>query len=124
MRVDVAHSARIYDYILGDKANYPADRATAEQLLAAFPITRVAAQQNRAFAHRAVRYLAEQQGTDQFLDIGTGIPTSSNLHEVAPSVRPSSCVVYVDNDPIVPVPRWYRSAPAPRRDPTPGLSKP
>lgn len=101
LRVDVAHSARIYDYVLDGKTNYPPDRAAAELLMAAFPNTRSAARQNRAFLHRASRFLAEQCGIDQFLDVGTGIPTSPNLHEVVQAVRPASRVVYVDNDPIV-----------------------
>ncbi|ADP82708.1 SAM-dependent methyltransferase [Pseudofrankia inefficax] len=101
LRVDVAHSARIYDYVLDGKTNYPPDREAAELLMAAFPNTRTAARQNRAFLHRASRFLAERKGIDQFLDIGTGIPTSPNLHEVVQAVRPASRVVYVDNDPIV-----------------------
>jgi S-adenosyl methyltransferase len=101
LRTDVAHSARIYDYILGGKTNYQRDRDAAEQLIAAFPITTTSARANRAFMYRAVRFLAQQHGIDQFLDIGTGIPTSPNLHEVAQAVTPSSRVVYVDSDPIV-----------------------
>jgi hypothetical protein len=98
--VEIPHTARIYDYWLGGKTNYPADREAAEQVMAAFPHTRTAAQQNRAFLNRAVRYLAEV-GVDQFLDIGAGIPTSPNLHEIAQAVTPTARVVYVDNDPIV-----------------------
>jgi hypothetical protein len=100
LRTDVAHSARIYDYILGGKTNYAADREAAEHLLAMEPGPKDAMRENRLFMHRAVRFLA-QQGVRQFLDIGTGIPTSPNLHEVAQSVAPESRVVYVDNDPIV-----------------------
>jgi hypothetical protein len=100
LNFEVPHSARMYDYFLGGKNNYPADREAADQVLAALPSTRITAQQNRAFLHRAVRYLSEA-GIDQFLDIGTGIPTSPNLHEVAQTVRPAARVVYVDNDPIV-----------------------
>jgi hypothetical protein len=100
LNVEVPHTARIYDYALGGKTNYPADRQAAEQALAVFPSARVAAQQNRAFLHRAVRFLTEA-GIDQFLDVGTGIPTSPNLHEVAQSINPAARVVYVDNDPIV-----------------------
>jgi hypothetical protein len=91
----------MYDYYLGGKDNFPADRETAEQALAAFPQARTSAQQNRAFMHRAVRYLAGEVGIRQFLDIGTGIPTSPNLHEVAQQSAPDTRVVYVDNDPIV-----------------------
>jgi S-adenosyl methyltransferase len=96
----VPHSARVYDFILGGKDNYPPDRAAAAQMLDGWPSLRVSMRENRKFMHRAVRYLAEQ-GIDQFLDIGTGIPTSPNLHEVAQGVTPAARVVYVDNDPIV-----------------------
>jgi SAM-dependent methyltransferase len=98
--LDTHHSARIYDYFLGGKTNYPPDREVGEKLLAAFPGFRTAARTNRAFMHRAARHLAEQ-GMRQFLDIGTGIPTSPNLHEVVQAVAPDSRVVYADNDPIV-----------------------
>jgi hypothetical protein len=91
----------MYDYYLGGKTNYPADRSAAEQVLTAFPAARVAAQQNRAFLHRAVRFLAGEAGISQFLDVGTGIPTNPNLHEIAQSITPETRVVYVDNDPIV-----------------------
>ncbi|MBL7487956.1 SAM-dependent methyltransferase [Frankia sp. AgB1.9] len=100
LRTDVAHSARIYDYFLGGKDNFPADRQAAAQIQAAFPHTPAAAVQNRAFLVRTVRYLA-QAGIRQFLDIGTGIPTRPNLHEVVQAVAPQSRVVYADNDPIV-----------------------
>ncbi|MFC1402161.1 MULTISPECIES: SAM-dependent methyltransferase [Streptacidiphilus] len=96
----VAHPARMYDYYLGGKDNFPADREAAERILAVGPQTRVFAQANRAFLGRAVRFLAEQ-GIDQFLDIGTGIPAAGNTHEVAQSVNPAARVAYVDNDPIV-----------------------
>lgn len=96
----VPHSARVYDYILGGKDNYPRDREAAEQMLAGWPSLRISMRENRTFMHRAVRYLAEQ-GIDQFLDIGTGIPTSPNLHEIAQGVTPSARIVYADNDPIV-----------------------
>jgi hypothetical protein len=101
-RIDtsVPHSARVYDYILGGKDNYAPDREAAEQMLAGWPSLRISMRENRTFMHRAVRHLAEQ-GIDQFLDIGTGIPTSPNTHEVAQGVVPSARVVYVDNDPIV-----------------------
>jgi hypothetical protein len=100
LQVDVPHSARMYDFFLGGKTHYPADRAAAAQALLAFPDMRTTTRQNRAFLHRAVRFLAEA-GVDQFLDVGTGIPTSPNLHEVAQSVIPAARIVYVDNDPIV-----------------------
>jgi len=101
LRLDLPHPARMYDYYLGGKTNYPADRQAAEQALAAFPTLRLYAELNRAFLHRAMRFLAGEAGIDQFVDIGTGIPTSPNLHEVAQQVRPTARVVYVDNDPIV-----------------------
>jgi hypothetical protein len=96
----VAHSARVYDYILGGSDNHPADRAAAEQMLRGYPALRTSMRQNRAFMHRAVRYAA-RQGLEQFLDIGTGIPTSPNVHEVAQAVTPGARVVYVDRDPLV-----------------------
>ena len=97
----VAHTARVYDYWLGGKDNFPADHALAEAILEAVPIMRDMARANRAFLGRAVRYLAEEAGIRQFLDIGTGIPTAGNTHEVAQAVARDARVVYVDNDPIV-----------------------
>ncbi len=97
----VAHPARIYNYWLGGKDNYAADREAAEQAIAANPSILADVRANRAFLARAVRYLAGQVGVRQFLDIGTGLPTASNTHEVAQSVSPESRIVYVDNDPIV-----------------------
>ena len=96
----IAHSARVYDYVLGGKDNYPVDREAAEQMLNGWPQLRTSMQENRKFMHRAVRCAAEQ-GIDQFIDIGTGIPTSPNLHEIVQAVTPSARVVYVDKDPIV-----------------------
>ena len=101
INTDVAHPARVYDYWLGGKDNFPADRALAEHIMEAIPTMRTMAAANRAFLSRAVRYLAEEAGIRQFLDIGTGIPTSPNVHEVAQAVAPDARVVYVDNDPIV-----------------------
>ena len=101
INTDVAHPARVYDYWLGGKDNFPADRALAEHIMEAIPTMRTMAAANRAFLSRAVRYLAKEAGIRQFLDIGTGIPTSPNVHEVAQAVAPDSRVVYVDNDPIV-----------------------
>ncbi|UGQ12580.1 SAM-dependent methyltransferase [Yinghuangia sp. ASG 101] len=99
--VSRAHSARMYDYYLGGKTNFPADRAGAEQALVAFPHLRVGARENRAFLLRLVRHLADL-GIDQFLDIGTGIPVEGrNTHDAAQAVIPATRVVYVDNDPIV-----------------------
>jgi hypothetical protein len=100
LRPEVPHPARIYNYFLGGKDNFPADRAAAEQMIAIAPQTPGAARANRAFLQRAVRFVADQ-GIDQFLDIGTGIPTAGNTHEVAQQVNPKAAVVYVDNDPIV-----------------------
>jgi len=96
-----AHSARIYNYWLGGKDNYAADREAAEQAIAANPGIVADVRANRAFLDRAVRYLAAQAGVRQFLDIGTGLPTASNTHEVAQSVAPDSRIVYVDNDATV-----------------------
>jgi len=97
----VAHVARVYDYWLGGKDNFAADRAAGEQSIKAFPNIVLSARANRAFLARAVRFLAGEAGIRQFLDIGTGIPTANNTHEVAQSVAPESHVVYVDNDPVV-----------------------
>jgi hypothetical protein len=97
----VPHSARVYDYILGGKDNFKADRELADKILQTVPSMRVSAHANRGFMVRAARVLATQYGVRQFLDIGTGLPTSPNLHEVVQQVDPASRVVYVDNDPIV-----------------------
>jgi len=96
-----AHSARVYDYWLGGKDNFAADRALGDAIIAAVPTTRFAARANRSFLGRAVRYLAAEAGVTQFLDIGTGIPTAGNTHEVAQAAVPRARVVYVDHDPIV-----------------------
>lgn len=92
--------ARIYDAFLGGKDNFEGDRAAAAEVEKVFPTARLAARTNRDFMHRATRFLADQ-GIRQFLDIGTGIPTEPNLHQVAQAVAPESRVVYVDNDPVV-----------------------
>ncbi len=97
----VAHSARRYDYWLGGKDNFAADRASGDAIAAAFPSIRTAVRENRVFLRRAVRYLAREAGIRQFLDIGTGLPTAENTHQVAQAVAPRSRIVYVDNDPIV-----------------------
>jgi hypothetical protein len=97
----VAHPARVYDYWLGGTNNFAADRETAEQVIAVRPSIRAEVRANRAFLGRAVRYLTEQAGIRQFLDIGTGLPSAGNTHEVAQSVAPETRVVYADNDPIV-----------------------
>jgi hypothetical protein len=97
----VAHPARRYDYWLGGKDNFAADRESGDAIAAVFPTIRVAAVENRRFLARAVAFLAGEAGIDQFLDIGTGIPTANNTHEVAQRINPSARVAYVDNDPIV-----------------------
>ncbi|MGA5356304.1 SAM-dependent methyltransferase [Streptomyces purpurascens] len=102
-RIDTesAHSARIYDYILGGDDNYPADREAGDAMCREWPALPVHMRANRDFMHRAVRYLAAEAGIRQFLDIGTGIPTPPNLHEIAQAAAPGARVVYVDNDPLV-----------------------
>jgi SAM-dependent methyltransferase len=95
------HSARVYDYMIGGKNNFAADRETAARVLRQSPSAQTAARENRAFLGRAVRYLTAEAGIRQFLDIGTGLPTASSVHEVAQSVDPSCRVVYADNDPLV-----------------------
>jgi len=97
----VAHIARVYDYWLGGKDNYAADRRAGDEAIQSYPDMASSVRANREFLARAVRYLAAEAGIRQFLDIGTGIPTANNTHEVAQSVAPDSRVVYVDNDPIV-----------------------
>jgi hypothetical protein len=96
----VAHPARIYNYWLGGKDNYEADREAAEQAIAVTPDILPGVRANRAFLRRAVEFVAGQ-GIRQFLDIGTGLPTADNTHEVAQGIAPESRIVYVDNDPIV-----------------------
>ena len=96
-----AHIARVYDYWLGGKDNFTADRAAGDEALEAFPGLISSVRANRAFLARTVRFLAAERGIRQFLDIGTGIPASNNTHEVAQSVAPDARVVYVDNDPMV-----------------------
>ena len=100
LKLDRPHGARVYDYFLGGKDNFAIDRQAAEHLLEAFPGFRTAARSNRMWMHRAAKYVAER-GITQFLDVGTGIPTSPNLHEVVQEIVPAARVVYADNDPIV-----------------------
>jgi hypothetical protein len=97
----VAHQARVYDYVLGGRDNYAADRAATEAWLKIDPGMAFSARANRAFLGRAIRYLAGEAGMRQFLDIGTGIPTAGNTHQVAQAIAPKSLVVYVDYDPVV-----------------------
>jgi S-adenosyl methyltransferase len=94
-------AARMYDYYLGGKDNFAADRETAQALMKIVPTIRAAARENRAFLGRAVQYLVAEAGIRQFLDIGTGLPSANNVHEVAQNVAPSCRIVYVDNDPLV-----------------------
>jgi hypothetical protein len=101
VNIHVPHSARIYDYWLGGKDNFAVDRAVGEAMITAIPGMRYMAGENRKFVHRAARDLVAEEGIRQFLDIGTGIPTRPNLHEIAQGIEPETRVVYVDNDPIV-----------------------
>ena len=102
-RIDTSkpHAARMYDYYLGGKDHFAVDRQTAERAMQSWPSVRVAVRENRAFLGRAVRYLVAEAGIRQFLDIGTGLPSANNVHEVAQAAAPQARVVYVDNDPIV-----------------------
>ena len=97
----VAHIARVYNYWLGGKDNYAADRVAAEEVIAAYPTIHTSVRAQRAFLGRAVRYLVAEAGIRQFLDIGTGLPSASNTHEVAQREAPECRIVYVDKDPIV-----------------------
>lgn len=98
---DVPHSARIWNYWMGGKDNYPVDRAAGDAFAEVFPGIVTEATQSRQFLIRAVRFLAGEAGIRQFLDIGTGLPTMQNTHEVAQQIAPESRIVYVDNDPLV-----------------------
>ncbi len=97
----VPHSARLWNYWLGGKDNFAVDRAVADQILAMVPEMVASARADRAYLGRVVRYLAGEVGIRQFLDVGTGIPTANNTHEVAQQIAPTSRIVYVDNDPLV-----------------------
>jgi O-methyltransferase involved in polyketide biosynthesis len=97
----VAHTARIWNYWLEGKDNYPADRKVGDQIRAFLPGIVTSARADRAFLGRVVRYLVEEAGIRQFLDIGTGLPTAGNTHEVAQAIAPECRIVYVDNDPLV-----------------------
>ena len=98
---NVPNVARVYDYMLGGKDNFPADREAAERILVAFPEARDGVRENRVFLRNVVRYLVGEVGIRQFLDIGTGLPTQQNVHQVAQAVAEDARVVYVDNDPVV-----------------------
>ena len=95
------HPARMYDYLIGGKNHFAADRATADAALACWPAGRIGMRENRRFLGRAVRYLAAEAGVRQFLDIGPGLPASPNVHEIAQQGDPAARVAYVDNDPLV-----------------------
>src|ERR1700755_1298120 len=95
------HPARMYDYFIGGKNNFVAERETAEKKLVAMPGARIGARETRAFLGRAVRYLVEEAGIRQFLDIGTGLPATNSVHEVAQAVDPPCRIVYCDNHPLV-----------------------
>ena len=97
----VAHPARVYDYMLGGKDNYAPDRALAEAMTARLPSLPEMLRANRDFLGRAVRHLVAERGIRQFLDIGSGLPAASNMHQVAQAIDPAARVVYVDNDPMV-----------------------
>jgi S-adenosyl methyltransferase len=97
----VPNPARIYDYFLGGKDNFPADREVAEQVVAIAPVARDIVEDNRAFLRRAVRLLAGEAGIRQFIDLGSGLPTQGNVHEIAQALAPDARVVYVDNDAMV-----------------------
>ncbi|MGW0686833.1 SAM-dependent methyltransferase [Streptomyces sp. NPDC002754] len=101
LQTDRPHSARVWNYLLGGKDNYPVDSEVGEAILATFPEFAAVARMQRQFLVRAVRYLAGEAGVRQFLDIGTGLPTADNTHEVAQRIAPDSRIVYVDNDPLV-----------------------
>jgi S-adenosyl methyltransferase len=110
---DVAHPARVYDYLLGGKDNFAADREAGDNLVAIRPRIADAIKANRSFTLRSVRYLAEDCGIRQFLDIGTGIPAAPNAHEIAQAAAPACRVVCVDNDPLVIVHAQARLASSP-----------
>ena len=101
INTNVPQSARVYDYWLGGKDHFPADRALGDAIAGALPTIRTQVRAQRAFLGRAVRYLTRDAGIRQYLDIGTGIPSAGNVHDVAQEVAPESRVLYVDNDPIV-----------------------
>lgn len=97
----VAHNARVWNYWIGGKDHYPVDQRVGDQVAGMFPVIREVARADREFLGRAVRFLAAERGMRQFLDIGTGLPTVDNTHEIAQRIAPESRIVYVDNDPIV-----------------------
>ena len=100
-RPDIPSPARIYDYLLGGKDNYPADRQAGDEIASYLPNIRQAFAWNRTFLRRAVNFFVAEAGIHQLIDIGTGLPAGGNVHEVAAAARPAARIVYVDNDPIV-----------------------
>ncbi|MFF5533141.1 SAM-dependent methyltransferase [Streptomyces cinerochromogenes] len=101
LNTSVAHNARVWNHWLGGRDHYEVDRQVGEQVAGMFPVIREVARADRGFLGRAVRLLAAERGIRQFLDIGTGLPTAENTHEIAQRIAPESRIVYVDNDPIV-----------------------
>ncbi|MFD1934784.1 MULTISPECIES: SAM-dependent methyltransferase [Nonomuraea] len=101
IKSDIPHAARIWNYWMGGKDNFEADRAAGDAVAKVYPDIVTMATESRKFLHRAVTYLAAEAGIDQFLDIGTGLPTMQNTHEIAQAITPASRIVYVDNDPLV-----------------------
>jgi hypothetical protein len=101
INLGVPNPARIYDYLLGGKDNFPADREVAEQVLAIAPVARDVVEDNRAFLRRVVGILTREAGIRQFIDLGSGLPTQGNVHEIAQAIAPDARVVYVDNDAMV-----------------------
>ncbi|MGW2486397.1 SAM-dependent methyltransferase [Streptomyces sp. NPDC001606] len=101
LNTTVAHNARVWNYWIGGKDNYEVDQRVGEQVAGMFPVIRAVARADREFLARAVRFLAAERGIRQFLDVGTGLPTVDNTHEIAQRIAPDARIVYVDNDPIV-----------------------
>jgi SAM-dependent methyltransferase len=101
INTSVPNPARVYDYLLGGKDNYPADREVADQVVAIAPVAREVVGDNRAFLRRAVRFLTREAGIRQFIDLGSGLPTQGNVHQIAQAIAPDARVVYVDNDAMV-----------------------
>jgi hypothetical protein len=101
LQPDIPHAARIWNYWMGGVDNYPADRAAGDAVASVYPEIRLMAGHSRRFLTRAVRFLAAERGIRQFLDIGTGLPTMQNTHQIAQEIAPESRIVYVDKDPLV-----------------------
>lgn len=95
------HIARVYDYLLGGKDNFAADRAMADRIIESLPTVQVGVRAQRSVLGRVVRYLVEEAGVRQLIDIGSGLPTADNVHEIAQRINPATRVIYVDNDPVV-----------------------